>query len=121
MRTTRVYQAATPAARIMDFIANKASRQFDQHLVRRFIHLMGIYPPATLVRLTDGSVGIVVDGGGAAAVTVRVLFDASGTRLESPRLRQLAQAGDGEPGAPALAVDAPLDPSMYDIEPGDYL
>jgi putative nucleotidyltransferase with HDIG domain len=121
MRTTRVYQEATPAARIMDFIANKASRQFDRHLVRRFIHLMGVYPPATLVRLTDGSAGIVIDGGGATAVTVRVLFEASGARLASPRLRQLAQAGAGERGAAPLAVDAPLDPSLYDIEPGDYL
>jgi hypothetical protein len=105
----------------MDFIANKASRQFDRHLVRRFIHLMGIYPPATLVRLTDGSAGIVIDGGGTTAVTVRVLFEASGARLESPRLLQLAQAGNGDPAAPAPAVDAPLDPSLYDIEPGDYL
>ena len=71
MRSTRVYQPATPAGRIMEIIANNTGQQFDPHLVRRFTHLMGVYPPATLVRLTDGSVGIVVDGGGAAGSSSR--------------------------------------------------
>jgi HD-GYP domain-containing protein (c-di-GMP phosphodiesterase class II) len=122
MRSTRVYQPATPAARIMEIMVNNTGEQFDKHLVRRFIHLMGVYPPATLVRLTDGSVGIVVDSGGTAASVVKVIFDASGARMEVPRLQRLGPGGD-EPGRDptSLAVDAPLDPALYDLDPGDYI
>jgi putative nucleotidyltransferase with HDIG domain len=121
MRSTRVYQPATPAARIMEIMANNTGQQYDRHLVRRFIHLMGVYPPATLVRLTDASVGIVVDAGGGEMPVVKVIFDASGMRLNVPRLLRLGRA-EGEPGGgPAVGVDAPLDPSQYDLDPGDYI
>jgi putative nucleotidyltransferase with HDIG domain len=122
MRSTRVYQPATPAARIMEIMINNTGAQFDAHLVRRFSRLMGVYPPATVVGLTDGSVGIVVDSGGEAVLTVRVIFDATGARLAVPRLQKLGDSG-GEPesGPPAPEVDAPLDPALYDLDPGDYL
>jgi hypothetical protein len=121
MRSTRVYHPATPAARIMEIMANNTGQQFDRHLVRRFIHLMGVYPPATLVRLSDGSVGIVVDGGGEAGLAVKVLFDADGARLGVPVLQRLGQNGEPAPGGSALTVEAPLDPSLYDLDPGDHL
>jgi putative nucleotidyltransferase with HDIG domain len=54
MRSTRVYQPSTPADRIMEIMVNNDGSQFDPHLVRRFIGLMGGYPPGTLVRLTSG-------------------------------------------------------------------
>ena len=57
-------------------MANNTGQQYERHLVRRFIHLMGVYPPATPVRLTDGSVGIVVDAGAGERPLVKVLFDA---------------------------------------------
>ena len=121
MRSTRVYHPATPAARIMEIMANNTGQQFDRHLVRRFIHLMGVYPPATLVRLSDGSVGIVVDGGGEAGLAVKVLFDPDGARLGVPVLQRLGQNGEPTRGGSALTVEAPLDPSLYDLDPGDHL
>jgi putative nucleotidyltransferase with HDIG domain len=121
MRSTRVYQPATPAARIMEIMANNTGLVFDRHLVRRFIHLMGIYPPATLVRLTDGSVGIVVDAGGGERPVVKTLFDTGGARLEVPRLVRVGQA-DGLPEESAAPeIEAALDPSQYELDPADYL
>ncbi len=121
MRSTRIYQPATPAGRIMEIMVNNTGEQFDRHLVRRFIHLMGVYPPATLVRLSDASVGIVVESGGDAGFVVKLLFDAGGSRLDVPRLQRLGQDGEPAPGGAALTVEAPLDPSLYDLDPGDYL
>jgi putative nucleotidyltransferase with HDIG domain len=121
MRSTRVYQPATPAARIMEIMASNNGRQFDPHLVRRFIHLMGVYPPATVVRLTDASIGIVVDAGGGEAPVVKVIFDPAGSRLSAPRLRRIGKAGDGPESAAAVGIDAPLDPAQYDLDSGDFL
>ncbi len=120
MRSTRVYQGASPTERIMEFMTHKDSGQFDQHLVRRFIDLMGVYPPSTLVRLTNGEVGVVVGTGGPdrARPTVKVLYDPSGTRLPACRVRHLWNR-DEDDGA--IGVEAALDPADYDIDPMEQL
>jgi hypothetical protein len=121
MRSTRVYQPATPAARIMEIMVNNTGWQFDRHLVRRFIHLMGVYPPATLVRLTDGSIGIVVEACANAPGLVKVIFARDGSRLEVPVLKRLDQGEVPESGSRPLAIDTPLDPALFDLDPADYL
>jgi HD-GYP domain-containing protein (c-di-GMP phosphodiesterase class II) len=121
MRSTRVYHPATPAARIMEIMVNNTGVQFDTHLVRRFIHLMGVYPPATLVRLSDGSVGMVVDAGGEAGLVVKVHVDPAGARLAVPYLQRIGHHGERPAGSPALTVETPLDPSLYDLDPCDHL
>lgn len=120
MRSKRVYQAALPAQRIMEFMTNRDNAQFDQHLVRLFIGLMGVYPPGTLARLTSGEVGVVAgtDGPDPSLPTVNVLYDPSGARLVEPRARRL---WDRAAGDDAVKVEAALDPSAYDIDPMEYL
>jgi putative nucleotidyltransferase with HDIG domain len=120
MRSTRVYQAAFPAQRIMELLAHKDTGRFDQHLVRLFVGLLGVYPPATLARLTSGEVGLVVgtDGPDPSLPTVKVLFDPAGTRLKAARVRHLWARVDGEED---VTVEAVLDPQEYDVDAMDYL
>lgn len=121
MRSTRVYQPANPAARIMDIMVRNTGEQFDEHLVRRFIQLMGVYPPATLVRLSNGSVGFVVDTGGDAAPVVKVLIDPDGVRLPAPVLQRLASDHEVAYGRDALTIEAALDSSLYDLDAASYV
>ena len=120
MRSTRVYQATSPTERIMEFMIHKDGGQFDQHLVRLFIDLMGVYPPSTLARLSNGEVGVVVrtDGSDPSLPTVKVLYDPTGTRLKTARVRHLWARVEGEED---VRVEAVLDPKAYDIDPMDYL
>jgi putative nucleotidyltransferase with HDIG domain len=120
MRSTRVYQPATPADRIMEIMLNNDGSQFDANLVRRFIGLMGVYPPGTLVRLTTGECAVVIEGGNEhAGATVKVLVDASGTRLEVPERRQVGGQGSREPGA--VRIEAALDPATLSVDTADCL
>ena len=50
---------------------------FDPALLDRFADSLGIYPVGTLVRVSDGHLGIVMGSGGAAgaAMVVRLFFD----------------------------------------------
>ena len=57
MRSQRAYQQAFPSDRILEVMKRNDGQQFDQHLVRRFTQLLGIYPPGNLVRLDDGAHG----------------------------------------------------------------
>ena len=118
MRSQRVYQQAFPTDRILAVLKRNDGTQFDQHLVRRFVQLLGIYPPGNLVRLTSGEVAVVsqVHAPDPHRPRVRVLFSKEGTRLDLPQDRNLwesTQEGD--------TIVSPVDPSDYGIDPLDYL
>ncbi len=91
--------------------------QFDQHLVRRFVQLIGIYPAGNLVRLNTGEIAVVlkVYAPDPYRPQVRVLFDRQGKRLELPYDLNLWESKPEE-DRPS-AVTAPLDAADYQIDP----
>jgi putative nucleotidyltransferase with HDIG domain len=120
MRSQRAYQQAHPTDRILAVLKRNDGTQFDQNLVRRFVQLLGIYPPGNLVRLTSGEVAVVTQAHAPDPhrPRVRVLISKDGTRLDLPYDRNLWE------GAHATSHDsivAPVDPSEYDIDPLNYL
>ena len=68
-------------------------RQFDRHLVRRFVQLLGIYPPATLVKLNTGEVAVVLTGLRRRSPSAAGAVVAGWERLAT------ADAGSGRPVA----------------------
>jgi putative nucleotidyltransferase with HDIG domain len=119
MRSQRIYQEAFPTDRILAVLQRNDGTQFDQHLVRRFAQLVGIYPTGNLVRLDTGEIGVVLKPHAPDAYRprVKVLRAADGTMLERPYEINLWEARDGQP----QAVQAPLDPAEYGIDPLAYL
>ena len=91
MRSQRAYQKAHPTDRILAVLKRNDGTQFDQNLVRRFVQLLGIYPPGNLVRLSSGEIAVVthVHAPDPHRPRVRVLFAKDGTRLDLPYDRNL--------------------------------
>jgi putative nucleotidyltransferase with HDIG domain len=116
MRSKRGYQQAFPTDRIIEVMRRNDGRQFDQHLVRRFIDLMGVYPPSSVVHLASGEVAIVLgnDGPRPDRPTVRVLRDARGARLPVPETRRLWTLPEDDDAG--LIVNT-LDPATIGIDP----
>ena len=121
MRSQRAYQQAFPTERILAVLKRNDGTQFDQHLVRRFVQLLGIYPPGNLVRLSTGEVAVVarVHAPDPYRPRVRVLFNASGARLDLPYERNLWEPA--HPGAAPDSVAGPLDPAEFGIDPLNFL
>jgi putative nucleotidyltransferase with HDIG domain len=119
MRSQRAYQQAFPTDRILAVLQRNDGTQFDQHLVRRFVQLLGIYPPGNLVRLSTGEVGVVlrVHALDPFRPRVRVLIGADGARLARPQDRNLWE----EAGEDAPRIVCPLDPADYQLDPLAYL
>jgi putative nucleotidyltransferase with HDIG domain len=120
MRSQRKYQQAFPSERILDVMKRNDGVQFDQHLVRRFTQLVGIYPAGNLVRLNTGETAVVIKihAPDPHRPQVRVVADAAGKRLDSPYDVNLwAGAGEGMPSS----VAAPLDPGQAGIDPLTFL
>jgi hypothetical protein len=122
MRSQRAYQSAHPTDRILAVLQRNDGSQFDQNLVRRFVQLLGIYPPGNLVRLSTGEVAVVlrVHAPDPYRPRVRVLFDATGQRLDLPSDRNLWESAGGDPSR-LESVVAPLDPEDYGIDPLQFL
>ena len=121
MRSQRAYQQAFPTDRILAVLKKNDGSQFDQHLVRRFVQLLGIYPPGNLVKLNSGEVAVVtrVHAPDPYRPRVKVLFNRDGTRLDLPIDRNLWE--DAPADAAAAAISAPVDPAQYGIDPLQYM
>jgi putative nucleotidyltransferase with HDIG domain len=117
MRSQRAYQEAFPTDRILAVLKRNDGTQFDQNLVRRFVQLLGIYPPGTLVRLRSGEIAVVtrVHAPDPYRPRVRVVFDRSGTRLDLPLERNLWEGVGGDRESDSIV--APLDPVQFGIDP----
>nr|MDQ3070156.1 HD-GYP domain-containing protein [Acidobacteriota bacterium] len=114
MRSQREYQEAFPTDRILAVLARNDGMQFDQALVRRFVQLMGIYPPGSLVALSDGRLAVVlaIHAPLPERPRVRIVFDAAGApaaRREELELWEDAAAG--------IDVASVIDPVTVGLDP----
>jgi putative nucleotidyltransferase with HDIG domain len=119
MRSRRVYQDAFPTDRILAVLQRNDGTQFDQHLVRRFSQLVGIYPAGALVRLDSGDIAVVitVHAPDPYRPRVKVIADRNGIAVAYPYAVDLWDAREGQPAS----VQAPLDPAQYGIDPLSHL
>jgi putative nucleotidyltransferase with HDIG domain len=118
MRSQRAYQQSFPTDRILQVLKRADGREFDQHLIRRFVQLLGIYPPGNLVRLASGDVAVVlqVHAPDPYRPKVRIIMNSQGERLAIPVERNL-----WDPAGPDQSVVAPLDPAEVGIDPLTFL
>ena len=121
MRSQRRYQQAFPTDRILAVMQRNDGQQFDQHLVRRFVQLVGIYPAGNLVRLNTGEIAVVlrVHAPDPYRPRVRVLFGREGNRLDLPTDLSLWEV-DPQSDHPS-SIAAPLDPAEHQIDPLNYM
>ncbi len=117
MRSQRLYQQAFPTDRIVAVLKRNDGTQFDQHLVRRFVQLLGIYPPGNLVELDNGEVAVVLKAHAPDPhrPQVRVVFDRNGVRLKTTHDVNLWDALPDEDGP--SSVRRPIDPTPYGLDP----
>jgi HD-GYP domain-containing protein (c-di-GMP phosphodiesterase class II) len=115
MTSRRSYSAARVQDEAMLLLAKSAGTSLDPALVRLFVGLMGLYPPRSAVRLSDGSVGIVLAPGEDDPLrpVVRRIADPDGGFVTPEDIDLLH--------TPELSVKACLDPRLLNIEVDDYV
>ncbi len=118
MRSQRKYQQSFPTERILAVLKRDDGQQFDRHLVRRFVQLIGIYPPGNLVKLSTGEIAVVAKAYAPdpRRPKVRVVIDRSGVLVEEPYTINLWEH-DPEQGRGATII-APVDSAdLFGIDP----
>lgn len=70
----RCYDSARSSMEALDIIYRGAGKQFDKELAEEFIKCIGIYPPGSIVELTDKRIAIVIANTKTNKLRPRVLI-----------------------------------------------
>lgn len=115
MTSRRSYSAARMNDRALSIIASSAGTSFDPVLVRLLARMLGVYPPRSVVRLSDDRLAIVLSPGAnnAEEPVVRVVADPDAWLIE-PYDLELEDTHD-------ITVRETVDPRLLNIEVDDYV
>ncbi|MDI6900558.1 MAG: HD domain-containing protein [Anaerosomatales bacterium] len=103
----------TPDLAVMQLLRDTLTR-LDQTLTRLFVKQLGVFPVGCIVRLSDQTVGVVSAGrDDSLRPRVRVVYDADGLALETPRDVELAEQG--------LEIVETVDPTSLAMRVSDHL
>jgi putative nucleotidyltransferase with HDIG domain len=96
--SNRPYKAGWDPAESMRKMAEWANGHFDAQVFQAFVKSLGIYPIGSLVRLTSGRIGVVVDQTGKSLTTpcVKVFFSTKANLRIAPEVIDLAAPGTRE-------------------------
>ncbi len=113
----RVYKKGMPSTQAFRILLEGAGNQFDAELVSQFIKCMSIYPPGTLVLLSNQRLAIVMQRNRKEPLKplVKVFYHASRRHYEDVKLLDLSK--------PSLTttIKQAVDPAEYDIEMERFL
>ncbi len=115
MTSRRSYSGARRNDEAMAILAKSAGKALDPALVRLFVGLLGVYPPRSVVRLSDGSTAVVWRPNESEPLRpkVKVIAEPSGAMID-PRVLDLAEEG-------SPAIECGLDPADTNVDANDYV
>jgi HD-GYP domain-containing protein (c-di-GMP phosphodiesterase class II) len=95
--TNRPYRKGEERRQGLNILLSGAGRGYDPRVVRTFVRLLGLFPVGSLVRLTNGAVGVVVRNHDQmlARPTIRLVLDANGTPCDPEELDLSEAASSG--------------------------
>lgn len=114
MTTVRCYQRPYTPKKALDKLKTLAGNHLHPDYVANFITFLGPYPVGSLVRLSDSSIGLVVDQNqqGEGSLKLKQLFDSQGGKIHPPHELNLSNLEQ---------VRGEVDPQLKGIAIEDYL
>lgn len=97
LRTDRPYREALSPEKAASIIMKMAERELNPDLTRHFFHLMGIYPPGTMVRLDSGEIGVVNRQNPSEPLRplVKIIYNKDGSPVGPSSVINLGKEGEG--------------------------
>lgn len=108
-----IKNAKTPYEALSQMFAHQRSK-FDEMLLKRFIKLLGIYPPGSVVQLSTGVYAIVITVNPQQTMRPFVMLHNPLMQREQPDILDLSQESN-------ISISACIRPSQLPKEALDYL
>ncbi|MBI5894211.1 MAG: HD-GYP domain-containing protein [Deltaproteobacteria bacterium] len=120
LTTLRPYHMPYNPGKALETMRSLSGKDFEPHLLDRFVEVLGIYPPGTLVRLNTNEIAIVKapNTKDPTCPHVRLIFDRLGRRAEGVQEFLLTEAD--EKGWRRTVVSV-VDPVARNIDPSAYM
>lgn len=101
----RIYDSGRTHMEAFKILTKGAERQWDGRLVTRFIHTIGVYPPGTLIELSDGRYAMVLENHPRFQLRPKVMIlPQSHDQAGNPPVIELSGYPKGSDGKPLLIV-----------------
>jgi putative nucleotidyltransferase with HDIG domain len=115
LTSDRIYRKSVVMQRALQILFSMRGEELRAELVEQFVKCMGVYPPGSFVRLSNGAYGVVteVDSERLLQPKVRVILD-RGMLPVKPRLIDLARLRREE--VDALRIESCLDPREFGVD-----
>jgi putative nucleotidyltransferase with HDIG domain len=123
MTTSRPFRREIRPDKALAVLMQGRGKAYDPALTKSFVAMLGIYPMGAVVRMDDGSTGVVyrVNRDDLLRPRVKVLIDTAGRWLEEPQVVDLRLI-DSTTGAWARSIDACIPAAEAGIDDvWDYL
>ena len=119
--SSRPYKEGAPAFDALKILFAERGKHFDTELVEAFIRMIGVYPPGTLVEMTNGEVGIVVSANADSRLRPKVeLVADSDKKLRPPYVVNLFEDSVDASGQ-LYSIKGGLSNGTYGIDVKDYI
>lgn len=119
--STRPYKDGSPAFDALKIIFSERGKYFDTELVEAFIRMVGIYPPGTLVEMTNGEVGIVVSANPHSRLRPKVeLVLTADKKIRAPYTINLLE-GIPDTSGSVYVIKEGIVNGTYGVDVNDYI
>lgn len=104
MTSDRCYKAGISSLEALKILHNNSGTQFDPELVRKFVAMIGLYPPGYLLEMSNGEVGIILSADPGFQLKPRVIMILGPDKQPQPeRIINLAHGPLDDKGHPYSA------------------
>lgn len=122
MRSNRYYAKEIPPEKTIKEMEESSGKEFEPVLLRKFIRLIGVYPPGTFVRLDTEEIGFVFQTNPSDPYRprVKIVIDSNGSKIEKPQEINLEEKVP-ETGNFRRSIKESVDPEQFGLVPDEYM
>jgi len=122
MRSNRYYAKEIPPEKTIKEMEEASGKEFEPVLLRKFIRLIGVYPPGTFVRLDTNEIGFVFQTNPSDPYRPRakIVIDSNGSKIETPQEIDLEEKVP-ETGNFRRSIKESVNPEQFGLVPDEYL
>ncbi|WP_144392036.1 HD-GYP domain-containing protein [Pleionea sediminis] len=119
--SSRIYDSARSSMNALDIIYKNRNLQFNEQLALEFVRFIGVYPPGSIVEMSNGEIGIVISSSLEHKLRPRVLLlrrsDKKTVQKTIIQLEQRPKDCDGN----LYNIAKEIPNGTYGIDIGDFL